>query len=189
MSVSTPSLTTSSEIWAWAAPVRAASARPAAAAVANSFMFSSPGFLLRASVCGAVLAAICRAAKAADSAKWMMKLQAVSGAVSQLRQLAHGDAHGAGRFHDDPQRFGIEGHLRKADIGDIGVDPHAVVALLEIGDRLGDLLLRVGGELLQVDGRLLHQRALEVRHHGPRRGTEQSERCFRLDREFEVVEP
>src|SRR6202012_3819050 len=38
MSVSTPSLTTLSEIWAWATPVKAASARPAAAADASNFI-------------------------------------------------------------------------------------------------------------------------------------------------------
>ena len=42
MSVSTPILTTSSEIWAFAAPPDAAKARPAATAAASDFIVSSP---------------------------------------------------------------------------------------------------------------------------------------------------
>ena len=46
MSVSTPSLTTSSEICAEAVPLNAASATPAANAVVNNFIVSSPRLLV-----------------------------------------------------------------------------------------------------------------------------------------------
>ena len=51
MSVSTPILTTSSEIWAWAVPVSAASARPAASVVASNFKVSSPWLLVEGLLC------------------------------------------------------------------------------------------------------------------------------------------
>src|ERR1700710_2930538 len=50
MSVSTPILTTSSEIWACAAPPVRATARPAATAAAIDFMVSSPRLLVRGSL-------------------------------------------------------------------------------------------------------------------------------------------
>ena len=69
------------------------------------------------------------------------------------------------------------------------LDPHAVLVLLEVGDRGGDLLLRIGRERLEVDRRLLRQRLLQTRHHRARRGAEQPERGFRFDGHLDVGEP
>ena len=68
-------------------------------------------------------------------------------------------------------------------------DPDAVLVLLEVGDHGGDLFLRVAGERLEVDGRLLRQRLLQLRHGRARRGAQQSEGGFRLDGELDVGEP
>ena len=70
-----------------------------------------------------------------------------------------------------------------------GAHPHAVLVLLEVGDRGGDLLLRIGRERLEVDRGLLRQRLLQVRHHRARRGAEQPERGFRFDGELDVAKP
>src|SRR5689334_13940804 len=65
MSVSTPSLTTSSEIWAEAVPVKAASVRATAATVASVCMFLFPVFLFEGfAFCGPVLDAFAHARKA-----------------------------------------------------------------------------------------------------------------------------
>ena len=92
-------------------------------------------------------------------------------------------------FRDHAQRLGIEGDVGKPQAGDVGRHPHAVLVLLEIGDRGGDLLLRIGGERLEVDGRLLGQRLLQMRHRRARRGPEQSERRLRFDGELDIGQP
>ena len=63
------------------------------------------------------------------------------------------------------------------------------LVLLEVGDHGGDLFLRVAGERLEVDGRLLRQRLLQMRHGRARRGAQQPEGGFRLDGELDVGQP
>src|SRR5207302_5185672 len=79
MSVSTPILTTSSEIWALAAPLVAASTRPAATVAASDFMVSSPrlfveGFVARLFVAGA--------SPAGKADIWAWRLAWIDGAVA-----------------------------------------------------------------------------------------------------------
>src|SRR6187399_1725062 len=63
MSVRTPILTTSSEIWAFAAPPDTATARPAATAAASDFIVSSPRLLVEGFGYGPLLAFSGEAAK------------------------------------------------------------------------------------------------------------------------------
>src|SRR5579871_3860322 len=64
----------------------------------------------------------------------------------QLRHLADGRADGALRFRDHAQRRGVVDDVGEAETADIGLHPHVVVALLQFGDRVGNLLLRIACE-------------------------------------------
>ena len=48
-------------------------------------------------------------------------------------------------------------------------EPDPVLVLLKVGDDSGDFLLRVADERLQIDGGLLRQRPLQMRHGRARR--------------------
>ncbi len=63
------------------------------------------------------------------------------------------------------------------------------LVLLKVRDRGRDLFLRIGGERLEIDGGLVRQRLLQMRHRRARRGAEQPEGGFRFDRKFDVGQP
>src|ERR1700722_914322 len=87
MSVSTPILTTSSEIWAFAAPLEAAKARPAVSTAANDFMFLLPMFLSEVFVPGPSLAAFGDARKADFLGIGIAALTARAAGGRKLREI------------------------------------------------------------------------------------------------------
>src|ERR1700686_1233105 len=161
MSVSTPILTTSSEIWAFAAPLYAAKARPAANAAASDFMVSSPGLLLRLDRGASVLSGFAGARKA-DFLAMPVPLQS--------RQRRHRNIDGALGFRDHAQRSGIEGDVGKPQAGDFRRHPHAILVVLKIRDRGCEFLLRVRCERFEIDGGLVGKCFLQMRHRRACRG-------------------
>src|SRR5205809_394814 len=96
----------------------------------------------------------------------------VSCTASQRRQRAHIDVDCAFGLGDHAQHFGIEGDVGEAQLADLSRNPQAVLVLLEIGDHGRNLSLGVGGERLEVDGRLFPQRLLQMRDGRTRRGAQ-----------------
>src|ERR1700677_3206373 len=116
MSVSTPILTTSSEICAVAAPPDAANARPATSVAASDFMVSSPLVLVKAwllsRLCGCLLPGFgpARKAEGGEGPAGAISLWYAGqrrGERSQPRQRGDGDADGARGLGDHAQRPGI----------------------------------------------------------------------------------
>jgi hypothetical protein len=85
-------------------------------------------------------------------------------AASPIRKLGYRRADGTLGLRDHAQRPGVEGDVGEPQIVDPGLDPHAILALLEVCDGVRDLLPRVGGKRLQVDDRLLIERLLQTRY-------------------------
>src|SRR3954452_13404724 len=63
-----------------------------------------------------------------------------------------------------------------------------MLALQKVQGHGDDLFLRAGRERLEVDGRLLDQCLLQMRHYRARRRSQQSECRFGLNGELDIAE-
>src|SRR5271163_2866772 len=154
MSVSTPILTTSSEICcAEAVVAKAAIARPAAASVANDFIVSSPSFFYVVARSNGIRQTPQSPTLSGGEGNHAEKSGVRFYRRSEVRQLGDGDADRAGGLRNHAQRLGVVGDVGELQAGDVGINPHSIPVLLEGSDRVRDLLLRIGGKRLEVDGR------------------------------------
>src|ERR1700676_5076325 len=196
MSVSTPILTTSSEICAFAAPPEAARARPAATTAANDFMVSSPWAFVEGFRFSPVFYPAWEASAKPKAGRNIarkidlpaLNLAAAAGTAGALapRQCRHGNIDRAFGLRDHAERFGIEGDIGRPQAGDFRRHPHAVLVLLKVRYSCGDFLLCIGCERLEVDGGLFGKDPLQMRHGRARGGSEQPERGFRFHGEFDI---